>query len=120
MLCSSSLCPRLSANQNSTFFWECAHQGSQFTSSAFTAKLEQRKIQISMDGRGRAFDNIFVERLWRSVKYEEVYLKNYAQVRDAWQGLKSYFKHYNETRVHQGLDYNTPAEVYFKKGLRSQ
>ena len=95
-------------------------QGSQFTSSAFTAKLEQRKIQISMYGRGRAFDNIFVERLWRSVKYEEVYLKNYSQVRDAWQGLKSYFKHYNETRVHQGLDYNTPAEVYFKKGLRSQ
>jgi len=68
---------------------------------------------ISMDGRGRAFDNIFVERLWRSVKYEEVYLKDYGMVDDARRGLRDYFALYNTERLHQSLGYKTPAEVYF-------
>lgn len=68
-----------------------------------------------MDGRGRAFDNIFNERLWRSVKYEEVYLKDYETPKDARLGLGSYFKRYNEKRLHQALDYQTPAEVYYHR-----
>ncbi len=91
-------------------------QGVQFTSSAFTGRLEAKQIQISMDGRGRALDNIFVERLWRSVKYEEVYLKNYSNLFEAMKGLAEYFKFYNQRRIHQSLDYQTPQEVYFGKG----
>jgi putative transposase len=87
-------------------------QGSQFTSEAFTQKLIEQEIQISMDGRGRAFDNIFVERLWRSVKYEEVYLKDYQNVGQAKEGLRNYFEFYNHERLHQSLDYKTPAAVY--------
>jgi putative transposase len=88
-------------------------QGVQFTSEAFTGVLEDRGVKISMDGRGRAFDNIFVERLWRSVKYEEVYLKDYSGVRDATDSLRRYFDFYNNERPHQSLDYRTPSEVYF-------
>ncbi len=87
-------------------------QGSQFTSEAFTERLRERRIQISMDGRGRALDNIFVERLWRSVKYEEVYLKDYRSVREAIHGLRAYFAFYNGERLHQSLNYKTPEAVY--------
>ncbi len=87
-------------------------QGSQFTSTDYTGRLEQEQIRISQDGRGRALDNVFVERLWRSVKYEEVYLKDYATVPEARQGLGSYFAFYNRERLHQALGYRTPAEVY--------
>lgn len=87
-------------------------QGSQFTSDDFTGRLTAAGIRISMDGRGRAFDNIFVERLWRTVKYENVYLHDYADVPSLVEGLKRYFRFYNEVRRHQSLDYKTPAEVY--------
>ena len=87
-------------------------QGSQFTSQGFTGMLSGHGIQISMDGRGRVFDNIFVERLWRSVKYEEVYLHDYASVKEAKQGISAYFTRYNYQRLHQSLGYLTPAEVY--------
>lgn len=88
-------------------------QGVQFTSTAFTGMLEREGIAISMDGRGRALDNVFVERLWRTVKYEEVYLKGYRDGREAHQGLSRYFPFYNQQRSHQSLDYLTPAAVYF-------
>lgn len=87
-------------------------QGSQFTSMDFTDRLKAEGIRISMDGRGRALDNIFVERLWRSVKYEEVYLYDYVTVSAAIEGLKKYFWFYNTERQHQSLDYQTPQEVY--------
>ena len=87
-------------------------QGSQFTSEEFVRVLKDRKIQISMAGRGRALDNIFVERLWRSVKYENVYLKGYETIPDAQMGLKEYFEFYNLKRRHQSLDYKTPWLVY--------
>lgn len=87
-------------------------QGAQFTSLAFTRKLMMKEIRISMDGRGRALDNIFMERLWRSVKYEEVYLKDYRNVKEAIEGLRSYFEFYNRERLHQSLDYQTPESVY--------
>ncbi len=89
-------------------------QGSQFTSVAFTGLLRTAGVQISMDGRGRALDNVFVERLWRSVKYEEVYLKDYASVTDARVQLGRYFNFYNYDRPHQALAYRTPAAVYGK------
>jgi putative transposase len=87
-------------------------QGAQFTSDAFTGRLRAADIRISMDGRGRALDNIFVERLWRTVKYEEVYLKDYPSVPSARANLDAYFRFYNEERLHQALDYQTPAAVY--------
>jgi putative transposase len=87
-------------------------QGVQFTAHEFTARLEEAGIRISMDGRGRAFDNIFIERLWRSVKYEDVYLKDYASVPELDAGLLAYFRFYNHDRPHQSLGYRTPAEVY--------
>lgn len=90
-------------------------QGSQFTTHRFTQPLLDKGIQVSMDGRGRALDNIFVERLWRSVKYEKVYLNDFETVKQAYQGLKEYFDFYNHRRLHQSLDYLTPAEVYLKK-----
>jgi putative transposase len=91
-------------------------QGAQFTSQVFTGTLSAQGIKISMDGRGRAMDNIFVERLWRSVKYEEVYLHDYRHVPEAISGLGGYFRFYNDERLHQALDYQTPAEVY-RQGL---
>jgi putative transposase len=91
-------------------------QGSQFTSEKFTGELEAKAIAISMDGRGRCMDNIFVERLWRSLKYEEVYLKDYASVREAQAGIAGYFQFYNHERLHQSLDYRTPAAIYLGRG----
>jgi putative transposase len=87
-------------------------QGAQFTSPTFTGRLEGAGVRISMDGRGRALDNVFVERLWRSVKYEEVYLHDYEGMREAQGGLGRYFPFYNEERPHQGLGYRTPLAVY--------
>ncbi len=92
-------------------------QGAQFTSSDFTGRLVSAGIHVSMDGRGRALDNVFVERLWRTVKYEEVYLKDYETPREAMQGLATFFVRYNERRQHQSLDYRTPAAVYFNSYL---
>lgn len=89
-------------------------QGVQFTSNQFTERLENSGIKISMDGKGRALDNVFVERLWRSVKYEEIYPKGYESLKEVREGLKKYFEFYNEKRPHQGLEYRTPAEVYFE------
>ena len=88
-------------------------QGSQFTSAEWIEQLQAAGVAISMDGRGRVFDNIFTERLWRTVKYEEVYLKDYADPDEAWWGLDGYFRFYNRERLHQALGYCTPAEVYF-------
>ena len=88
-------------------------QGSQFTSKAFTDSLLKKGIRVSMDGRGRAFDNIFTERLWRTVKYEEVYLFDYVDGFEAVERLGKYFRFYNQERPHQSLEYRTPAEVYF-------
>jgi len=87
-------------------------QGAQFTSRAFTERLQKGGVRISMDGRGRALDNVFVERLWRTVKYQEVYVRDYESVRDARQRLARYFAFYNEERFHQALGYRTPAAVY--------
>lgn len=87
-------------------------QGSQFTSDAFTSCLLGREIAISMDGRGRALDNVFIERLWRSLKYEDIYLKDYETVADLYQGLTDYFVYYSHERRHQGLGNHTPWEMY--------
>ena len=87
-------------------------QGSQFTSTEFTGRLEESQIRISMDGRGMVFDNIFVDRLWRTVKYEEVYLNDYASVPEARESLGRYFNFYNTERLHQSLGYKTPEMVY--------
>jgi putative transposase len=91
-------------------------QGVQFTSRDFTGRLQAAGVRISMDGRGRVFDNIFIERLWRTVKYEEVYLTDYAEVAAAIAGLGQYFIFYNTERLHQALDYRTPEAVYFQRG----
>jgi putative transposase len=88
-------------------------QGVQFTARSFTGRLEEAGVAVSMDGQGRALDNVFVERLWRALKYEEVYLKDYAVVLELISGLTGYFGFYNDERPHQSLDYRTPAEVYF-------
>jgi putative transposase len=87
-------------------------QGSQFTSEVFINTLKKNNIQISMDGKGRALDNIFIERLWRSVKYEDVYLNVYENGLSLWQGMDKYFKFYNNERLHQSLDYKTPMQMY--------
>lgn len=87
-------------------------QGSQYTASSFTSRLESRGVKISMDGRGRALDNVFVERLWRTVKYEEVYLKEYGDGWEAESSLASYFRFYCDERIHQSLGYQTPRDVY--------
>jgi putative transposase len=91
-------------------------QGSQFTSQEFTSHLKQAAVRISMDSKGRVYDNIFVERLWRTVKYEEVYLKDYVTVPEVIEGLGDYFQFYNHERPHQALRYLTPAEVHFSRG----
>jgi len=87
-------------------------QGSQFTTPRFTQPLLDKGVRVSMDGRGRALDNIFVERLWRTVKYEHVYLQEIQTVQEAWSGLREFFSLYNNERFHQSLDYRTPAQVY--------
>ena len=94
-------------------------QGSQFTGKDFIGVLEDAGIKISMDGKGRWLDNVFIERLWRSVKYEEVYLRAYDTVAEARAGLRKYFGFYNSRRTHQSLDRQTPDQVYFQThGLR--
>lgn len=87
-------------------------QGSQFSSNDFTGKLKEHGIRISMDGKGRAIDNVFIERIWRSLKYEEVYLKEYKDLKECRESIDSYFRFYNEIRPHQSLNYRTPDEVY--------
>ena len=88
-------------------------QGSQYTGAAFTGVLKDHKVKISMDGKGRATDNIMVERLWRTVKYEDVYIKDYETVEDLIAGLRTYFRYYNYERSHQSLGDKTPAEIYW-------
>jgi putative transposase len=99
-------------------------QGAQFTAMAFTSRLEKSGVAISMDGRGRALDNVFVERLWRTVKYEEVYLREYVDGWKAEESLGDYFDFYCHERPHQALGYRTPAEVYragrSEKSVRAQ
>jgi len=90
-------------------------QGAQFTSEEFTGRLKEAGVKISMDGRGRLYDNIFVERLWRTVKYEEVYLYDYRTVQEARERLGIYFHFYNTERLHAALDYQRPHEMYFRK-----
>lgn len=87
-------------------------QGSQFTSSTFLGLLKSNKIQISMDGRGRALDNVFVERLWRTVKYEHLYLHAYTNGLDLFNGLSQFFPYYNTERKHQSLNYQTPEKLF--------
>jgi putative transposase len=87
-------------------------QGVQFTAAAFTGRLEEAGVRVSMDGVGRCLDNVFVERLWRSVKHEDIYLRCYTTVAELEAGLERYFRWYNEERLHQGLGYRTPAAVY--------
>lgn len=93
-------------------------QGSQFTSEAFTGRVLQSGAALSMDGRGRAYDNIFIERLWRTVKYENVYPLGYAGARDAEVGLNAYLRYYNGTRLHSALGYRPPVEIYAAGGGR--
>jgi putative transposase len=90
-------------------------QGVQFTAEAWTSRLESAGVAVSMDGRGRCLDNVFVERLWRTVKYEDVYLRGYETVPQLQQGLRRYFPYYNERRLHQSLAYRTPATVYHER-----
>ena len=92
-------------------------QGSQFTSEEFLNLLKEARIRISMDSKGRALDNIRCERFWRSIKYEEVYLKEYEIVEQARQGIREYMTFYNNERIHQSLNYFTPHEIYY--GLRT-
>ncbi len=89
-------------------------QGSQFTSDRFISILEKNGIQVSMDGIGRALDNVYIERLWRSVKYEEIYLNDYESMGDLKSSLKRYFSFYNSERFHYSLEYSTPDEIYYK------
>lgn len=89
-------------------------QGCQFTSTSWIEMLEANRVQISMDGKGRCMDNIYAERLWRSLKYEEVYLESYESVYEAKESIGLYMEFYNNYRPHQALGYQTPAEVYFK------
>lgn len=119
---------RLSTTMTTDFVIEAAHealtvgtpeitnsdQGVQFTSREYLTVWDPEQTKISMDGRGRAMDNIFTERLWRSVKYDEVYLKNYATVAEARYGIGAYFEDYNYDRLHESLGYKTPAEIYFE------
>ena len=91
-------------------------QGVQFTAEAFTARLEGAGVRVSMDGKGRCLDNVFVERLWRSVKYEDVFIRGYEGVPQLRAGLAAYFRFYNEQRRHQSLEYRTPEAVYRGRG----
>jgi putative transposase len=108
--CQRALLCALARNNSPEIF--NTDQGSQFTSREFTGTLEGHGIRVSMDGRGRCFDNIFIERLWRSVKYEDIYLNDYRTVAELRAGLTRYFGLYNGTRRHQALDYQTPDAVY--------
>jgi putative transposase len=105
-------CAQAALAQATPRIWN-SDQGSHFTSPQYTDLLLSAGVQVSMDGRGRALDNIFTERLWRTVKYEEVYLNEYANPREAHHGLRRYFPFYNYQRPHQALGYRTPAALYF-------
>jgi len=94
-------------------------RGSQFTARAYTGRLEEAGVAVSQDGRGRAPDNVFIERLWRSVKYEDIYIKDYDLVPELESGLTAYFRFYDEERPHQALAYRTPGEVY-RAGIRAR
>jgi len=94
-------------------------QGSQFTSDVFTERLKNLNIEISMDGKGRALDNIFIERLWRSLKYEDIYLRDYQNMSELKEGVKKYFIFYNERRIHESLDYGTPKEIFESVFMKS-
>ena len=107
--CRSALETALSTNRCEIFN---SDQGSQFTASQFLQPLKDHSIRISMDGRGRALDNVFIERLWRSVKYELIYPGDFASGAELWSALSRYFDHYNFCRPHQSLHYRTPAELY--------
>lgn len=109
---------RAALSQATPVIWN-SDQGSHFTSPQYTDLLRDAEVQISMDGRGRALDNVFTERLWRTVKYEEVYLHDYTNPREARTGLSRHFDFYNRERPHQALDYQTPADIYFQKGVSS-
>lgn len=100
-------------SQKAPEIWN-SDQGSHFTSPMYLDRLQERGVRISMDGKGRAIDNIFTERLWRSVKYEEVYLNSYDSPKTARRRIGEYLQFYNEQRPHQSLSYRTPAEVYFE------
>jgi len=113
LFCQEALDEALAISQPEIFNTD---QGSQFTSQTFTSRLLARGVAISMDGRGRALDNVFIERLWRTVKYEEVYLKDYDNGLEAERSLDQYFRFYCQERVHQSLGYRTPADVYHGKG----
>lgn len=102
-----------SINKNRPQYFH-SDQGSQFTSKEFTGKLKEKKVKISMSSKGRCFDNIFVERLWRTVKYEDIYLNCYTNIAEAEKGLTKYFQFYNSEREHSSLNNKTPSEVYFK------
>lgn len=108
--CREALQQALSIGQPEIFNTD---QGVQFTATEFTTGLEAANIRISMDGRGRALDNIFIERLWRSLKYEDIYIKLYASVAELAVGLQAYFRFYNEERLHQSLAYRTPAQIHY-------
>ena len=95
-------------------------QGSQFTSPDFLAPLKKRDISISMDGRGRALDNVFIERLWRSLKYELIYPGDFASGTDLFQALDRYFRFYNHRRPHQALGYRTPADLFPHRSIRKR
>lgn len=110
--CTEALAEALCRGQPEIFNTD---QGSQFTSNEFTGLLLANQIQISMDGRGRCMDNIFVERLWRSLKYEEVYLKSYETVQEAREGIGQWINFYNHERLHQSLGYRTPSVIYNKQ-----
>lgn len=88
-------------------------QGSQYTSNQFTNKLKDNKIKISMDGRGRAFDNIMVERFWRTIKYEDIYIKGYSNIEELKCGIDNYINFYNNERPHSSLSHDTPAQIYY-------
>ncbi|MCP4180579.1 MAG: DDE-type integrase/transposase/recombinase [bacterium] len=90
-------------------------QGSQYTSKDFTDILKNNDIQISMDGKGRALDNIYIERLWRSLKYENIFISEYCSMKEFKKGIDKYFRFYNCERFHQSLDYNTPNDIYFEQ-----
>lgn len=107
--CIDALEEALSINKPEIFNTD---QGSQFTAKAFTSRLQEAGIAVSMDGRGRALDNVFVERLWRTVKYEDIYLRDYASGLELKQGLSNYFDFYRHQRPHSSLGYRTPAELY--------
>jgi putative transposase len=95
-------------------------QGAQFTSAEFLAPIKERGIRISMDGRGRALDNVFIERLWRSLKYELIYPGDFASGADLFQALERYFRFYNYQRPHQALDYLTPADLFPRRSIRKR